>query len=531
MDSSFPTNNGLVFFAVTAKGEPMNYLTVRQHRITTRLYQLRWLLLGVFIIGYLLTRSQLSDYEAEYFVLTTISTALCAALLVRLRTFAVSSLPIWILLVAFMLGYYIKFYWLVLSSIVLNSDTVPFSMDRLALASTPVVAIGAFKLTTLGFAVFCGISTFVCKDRKDVEQRIGLSRNKGLGVATVSAIGGGSILVLTTIIAANTGLLNVAVMGVRTSFRLAGWLSYIRSSVLPILFLLVLYIGLSARSRRWTAIGVILIFVSAVSNVLISTTRGSLFMAVLMVGFMLVVSRRRIINARWGQLLVVFILVGLVLFPQISRYRYLRADGSPASISLLVKALAQSEADSGGILAVFQDGVNNTLARFIGVDSLLFLVERYTWAGFDSLGNIFAIYGNIANYFTREVVGYAWDLPHADAPSLLGWFYIVGGIWGIVFGFGMYLVAGWWVWSWIKRSLLMIKPVAQVIFLMQWLSFSSEGTLDSSIISLSSSILTLGILEFWMRRNAHSSRGSENSRLVKAHDSKDIKGWRMSAKI
>ena len=97
-----------------------------------RSHRLRWLLLAIFVVGYFLTRSFFPGYETELLALSLTSALLCALLLVRLQIFAISAWPVWILLIAFLLGYYIKFYWLVVGAFSTDWATLPFSQERIS---------------------------------------------------------------------------------------------------------------------------------------------------------------------------------------------------------------------------------------------------------------------------------------------------------------------------------------------------------------------------------------------------------------
>ena len=347
----------------------------------------------------------------------------------------------------------------------------------------------ALELTTLGFALFCMFFCFV-RTRYEAVQPVELQRSDVSLIVMISAILCVLLLGLTTLLATSTGSLNQAVIGTRLPFRLAGWLNYLRSAVLPVLMLLVVNCGLSINSRRWTAWGVGLVILLGLSEMLVRTSRAGLFTAVLTLVFMFSVSRRRIAR-EWIVLFAVLAFVGMLLFPSVSGYRSLRSSGESVSIALFSEALLNTT-ESSDLLSVFSQGAASTMARFIGVDSLLFLGDGFTPIGINSLSGVRSVYGSIAGFFTYEVLGIPTDLAHSDAPSLLGWFYMVAGNWGLTIGFGLYLALGWWVWLRIWRSQLLVKPVAQTMFLLLWLQMSSEGTLDSAAIQLLASVLSYG---------------------------------------
>src|SRR6266516_4745072 len=83
---------------------------VRRPCVKPRWLIARWLLLLVFPVGLLLTAAVYPN-EPGYFWPTVLATVGCALLLSRLDRPADQTLPIWVILMTFMLGYYIKFYW------------------------------------------------------------------------------------------------------------------------------------------------------------------------------------------------------------------------------------------------------------------------------------------------------------------------------------------------------------------------------------------------------------------------------------
>jgi hypothetical protein len=473
----------------------------------------RWLLLLVFPVGFLWTYPLLAFYRAEYLLWTAVAMCACAVLLTRLRTLAIVTWPLWILLAAFVLGYFIKFYILLTAS---AAPSLPLFFvvppGRLELFADSRIALDAFRLFTSGFAVFCaggwflagtlpaGPESFRTLQRKDLEYVVRVCLILGLG-----------IFVVTSAIAVVTNSLAMGVAAEQHSFRLLGWIFYSRVVLLVVLILLVLQSGLVTNTRQWILIGAGFLIMLAVSDVLIRSTRAGLISAAIAIFFMYSIVRQRI-EPRMVRLFAAFFLLTLILFPVITQYRSLRIEEAGVGLDVFMRAfsLAIENAEAADIAL---SGAIAVLMRFVGVDSMVFLTEPQEWLGLQGVLEYISSSGTVTHYFTHTVVGIPLDQVHADAPSLMGWFLIVGGWWGITLYFVAYLLLAWMIWSWICRSDLLTKPLVQVQFLLFWFTMSSEGTLDGTALVLSATIISLVVCELFVR-SEHTRRLSRQKKRI-----------------
>jgi hypothetical protein len=481
---------------------------------------LRWLILAVFPLGYLGTAPVLYFYRSEFLAWTIVAMAACALLLTRKRTLKVSTWPSWVLLAAFLLGYYLKFYVVVPLA---AAPTLPIYLvvpaQQLNLFADPRVAMDAFRLTTIGFSVYC-LTFFLLL--RNVEQRESsyrrLQRRDLQYVVKIAIVGSVFLLTFTSAVAIVMNALGAGIEAEQHGFRLLGWIFYSRAVLLVVLVLLILQCALVTESKRWLQWAIGLLLALALSDLLIRTTRASLLTMAISAFLMYSIVKDRIDPRAVRYFLVLFI-IALFLFPIITQYRNLRIMEEAVGFDVLAQAFSHA-LENTSLADSLLFGTAAVLLRFIGIDSVLFLTNEQTWLGFRGFLSYHASEGAMSHYFTHAVVGLPEGIVHSDAPSLLGWFLITGGMWGLTLGFAVYLTFGWLIWMWIWNSNLLIKPLAQVQFLLFWLLLSSEGTLDGLNLWLMALLASLVAAEMFMR---HEKNRSDMLRERRGHQASSLR--------
>jgi hypothetical protein len=79
---------------------------------------------------------------------------------------------------------------------------------------------------------------------------------------------------------------------------------------------------------------------------------------------------------------------------------------------------------------------------------------------------------------TVDLFGFSPNDITAEAPSLVGWFFLVGGHTLVVVGLAGFTVAAYALWRILIRMRLRSLPVVQAIFLAQLFTQATEGMLD-----------------------------------------------------
>src|SRR6202521_5951248 len=115
---------------------------------------MRWSIASLFLIGWLLTVGSFHGLSLEYTLLASLSLASCALLLLFLDGPLRPNLPIWIVLLVFLVNYYLKFYAIVLFPDILET---PGSTGSLGCIIPPAkdVLFFTYWLMTCAFVPFC----------------------------------------------------------------------------------------------------------------------------------------------------------------------------------------------------------------------------------------------------------------------------------------------------------------------------------------------------------------------------------------
>ncbi len=444
--------------------------------VHSKWYRARWLLLLVFVGGYLATFSIFEPIALEYLVFTIISIFACSLLLTRLNPPLVNKLPIWIILAVFILAFYIKFYLMVW-----NPDIMPLGLFRRLqwIIKSPEILLNTYATMTYAFVTFCLTSWWLLVYKKiprfrSFKREINYRRIFPVLMWLIPFL-----MIVTTLVMYVTGISRMAAESVYLPFHLAGWIFYIRTTLIPVLLLLLIWCSDKAGSRKHLILGILLLFLHGLSDMLLRSSRGSLLMMFIMLMLLFIVTRQ--ITKQRIRLFAIILLMTMLLWPVISAYRYIRAGSYSVSIGDSLSESINSISSYGSISVseTFSEAIKSVLFRFVGVDSLLPIVE----SGIQPLG-VDAFNISVTKFVTVEVFGFSPDAPVAVAPSLPGWFYIVGGNYLVIAGMFCFVLFIWVTWRTLLKSRLRCLPVAQTLFLFFVFRISSSGTLGSLYLKI-----------------------------------------------
>lgn len=483
----------------------------------------RWLLLIVFPLGFLISWPAY-DQWSDYLWLTVIAMVACGLLLTRLGRPLVDTLPLWVILSVFLLGYYLKFYWMSWALMTGAPFPVP-GFERLA--QSPDLRLRVYQFTTMGFGVFC-VAGFAFWRRWEFGARLLSEDATRLGTsAPIWPRLGTVLLSLLTVVMVGTGyaqyITGVAILGrpmVRLPFRLAGVIFYARTLAVPMLLLLVVW--LSMRRRSWVAVvlALLMLMCHGLSQMVLSSSRGSLIDMVIPLVFLPILESGK---ARREVVLIIAAVatafaVSSLLHPVISRYRLVRASGDPRDITGALSQALESPIEPeepsepirpyppsyrpGGratlpalVMSYGARGVQSILARVVGAEHMLYVVqEPDTPPSQDKLRHYLADSDArpLTLVYTHEVMGIPRSQPTSGAPSLVGAFYLLGGSIGVCAGVTLWTALWALVWGLGQRLNLCTRPVAQSMLLQMLLRWTSEGDIDT--IPLRGSLLLACVL-------------------------------------
>lgn len=430
-------------------------------------FSMRWLLPPLFLIGYLATYSKLEGFEMQYLGLTFFSIIACSLLLTRLNPPLHKKLPIWIIFAIFIVAHYFKFYFMTYNPEILGDGWV---MRKLyLLLQSPAVLLKSFATISYGFITFCLTGWFLLGlgDAKSVKIDRFTGRIHDRAVILVLLWLIPILMGITTYIMYITGICRMAAdNNPHLSFRLAGWIFYIRMVFIPALLLLLIWCSDKAGLRKYIGIGILLMLLHGISDMLLRSSRGVLLGLFIMLILLFLVTGR--ITKKHVLLFGIILLTTIMLWPVVSYYRYIRTAGAsiPVGASILEALDSISASGSFSFFNMIKEAGVSIILRFTGADSLMHIMN----AGLQPLyADIFGSSTSVAKFFTVDVIGYPAESPLCCAPSSLGLFYLVGGNGLVVVGIFGFILLIWFCWRLLIKLKLRCLPLAQALFL--WLVF------------------------------------------------------------
>jgi len=444
----------------------------------------RWLLPLLFVFGYLATFRQFEPYASGYAVLTASSFLACCLLLGRMGCPFHVALPFWVILAVFMVGYFFKFYWIA----AFPSETIfydIFNMDVSAIDaqfSAFATAVYAFVTFSLAAWTLIGLSRRGKKiaPGPDTEAEMHVGAEGCRAASSIALWVSLFLIVATTYILQVSGIAVMGVEAISLPFRFSGIVFYTRSVFIPAMLLLLILCSRKAGLNGRAGIGIALIVVYGLSDMFLRSSKGGLATLLLSLLFLVLIDRWKIRRAH----IVFFGACGLLLsllFPLVSVFRNLRIDtGSLEIFSLLADAFQDLAGDD---VRDFRDvmmlGFGSIIFRIVGVDILIALNSMGAEPLRDVAWAVLTSERGLSGYVTVDVFGFSPDAVHSVAPSLVGWFYLLGGNGFVVLGIAWFTAIGFVLWRLLSGLRLKSIIVADVLFMSLFTTMAVDGTLDS----------------------------------------------------
>lgn len=458
----------------------------RLAKVDSKWYRMRWYLPLLFVFGYIFTFSFLDEFAFEYFYLTLYSFFVCTLLLTKLGSPLLKKLPVWIIFLFFLITYYFKFYLFILVP-----DLLPDPLGRAGNFSRSSY-INTFATMSYTFISFCCISflllNFLSKSlRFKMYKESYANRSLSLFLLKVASL----LMIITGLIMV---LFRVGIVGEPSNlpFRMAGWIVNIRAFLIPSLILLAIFDAENAARKRYFNIGVLLLFIHGLSDVILKSSKSSFLLYFLAFGLLLLITNR--ITKRRMQLLGIVLVITVAMFPLISMYRTLRLSGMPIA-DTFIDAAVLSAIESGESGTIFST-VGFFIYRLVGADSLLYIIN----ANLQPLYSL-AFNGVLSptNVMTHYVAGFPEWAMTAVAPGLLGWFYLIGGIKYTIIGIAFFTLLSWIIWCLISNIRIYCLPIAQSLFLSQFIIICSDGGLEGLLMPILIIVGSIAVCELIVR--------------------------------
>lgn len=510
------SSNGSISWFAQRPGElgNSNISNRKKVRRKAKWYKLRWLLPVLFCIGYLATYSKFEGFEIEYLALTFFSIIACCFLLTRLNPPLNKKLPIWIILAVFMVAYYLKFYWMVYDPEILGNG---WTMKKLySLIQYPTVLFETFTTISYAFITFCVTAWFLLGNTRSLHMEPLKKRINYRSVISILLWLIPVLMGVTTYVMYITGIGRMAADNPYLSFRLAGWVFHVRTTLIPALLLLLIWSSDKAGLRKYFAFGIILLFLHGMSDMLLRSSRGAILIPFILLTILFLVTGR--INKKRVQLFGVILSITILLWPVISYYRYVRAaDPTIALDHILVESIKNvSSTGSFSLSETFKEGVTSVIFRFIGADSLIQIMGANLAPLYTSAFGM-----SVTRFFTFNVVGFPPNAIQGCSPSFPGYFYLIGGNGLVVIAMASFVFLSWFCWCLLAKLKLRCLPVAQALFLWWIFSVFSSGVLDRLYLGILVMAGSIAACE-WLLRTARSATVFKNSYISKSRKYADI---------
>lgn len=446
-----------------------------------------------FGVGYLSTRQFFSDNEWSYLLLSFASLLGCLLLLRRLKRSIRDTFPIWILLLVFGVGYFLQFFLLAPDPMAFTGQVVMVQHvgwpDLMKAYTTTVLAFLAFCITA------CWLLARTKQGKRDSSTRAARETMTLEGAKSLVEWLLVVILPLELILGYIEWAANFAVMGGNNAslpFHLAGIVYYTRTALLPALILLLIWIADHRGLRKYFKLGVALLLAHGVLDALLRSSRSALFFTLLGLFFLLILTDR--FTRRRKQMVVAGILLSLLLFPVITAYRYARLAGNVSDLTPALEKGVTAVADKGAFGNLLSDTWFTLIFRVTGLDSLMQMVASDQ----RPIGLLHA--HEVTAVFNNQVMNIPVIVNNSYAPSLVGWFYFVGGNWLVVIGIASFTASVQSVWGAVRSSNLQSRWIAQALILLLLVYMAADGVLELLPPLVLVTGISLAVLEWLIRR-------------------------------
>lgn len=469
---------------------------------------MRWSIVSILLFGWLLTVGRFHGLPLDYTLLTALSLASCLLLLLFLDGPFRTSLPIWIALLIFLVNYYLKFYVIILFPDILET---PGSTGSLGCVIPPTedALFLVYSLITCAFVAFCVVAVPFAVWARSTETVLagpasGGSTNGGprigLAVAATLALVGAKA---TAYSAFNFTRGEEAALFAALPLHTVSVVEILIPSATIMLSLAIFDYGLTIRRQMLAIAGLALLFSDAAADLLFVTGKAALAYAALHLVALWFVTERRI---RVSNLIFVggCFLLTAILYPFVVAIRNLRTAHISMSMSSAVNLILSI---GGGGTALIQWGSQMTslvdIARMIfmrttGTEFTLALIDHHgvpmSWSVIDYWRSGHSVDQYAALEIFRMPLG-AYHMPTINIMiSLVGFFYMVGGIAVVAIGVPIFMALAFAVWRWLESHRFAGQSAFLAFFLVTFMRRVIEGDLDYQLSRALPLYIAAGVL-------------------------------------
>ncbi len=462
--------------------------------------------LPIFFIAGWLVCNRFFDNDVRFLFFSVIAT-LCSIILVFFlhRSILVENiLPIIILLTIFIVGYYVKFYWMIAYLMKNNEEIlVRFFSPQISPFLYRENLLYAFELATYGYAAFCFAAILaVCLRMTSSSPRDMRFPKRVKALSHLYLASGAILLFATSLVVYHFGIGIHGSENIRLPYKLTGIIHYLRGLGPLIILLIISWTDRKGLKKYWR-VGISLISLYAFSYMLVETSRGALIDVIVFPLVILWLLNGKLSKKRLYFIIILFVIVALFR-PVFTAYRVIRTHYDKGLISNITQIYNYKQFvddDSKSKLDFIYYSFVTVVKRVIGIDSVLyFTTHKDIEIDVGRIGSVMLGQENFAGRFTQEIVGYGPTVTtHFNAPSLIGGLYWLGGIAGIVFGVFSIVLISQCLWGTVCRSRWVTKQLALVIIASLVFTLGTEGTFEGVLRTVLVMLVFIIGLEFISR--------------------------------
>jgi len=464
------------------------------------LKRLKWLIPLIIIIGYTVTFSYFPGRTIEFAAYNVLPLLSIIILLYNIDFFDKRQSAVWVALVLFLMGYFVRFYWITIDPMPVER-MLPWNPFRTMVADRGSL-LTAFKLSSIAFSSFCiFVSIFLNILKKTPAVKIGNSGSDtellGMNFYRLLMFATLGLIVVFNYLVYKYQIGEMgSTAGDPLPFRLKGFIFYAKTVCMPMMLIFCIYFLEEKRDFLGSRVGILILILNGTIDMFLRSSRSSLLLALLLLLFLVLIGGIRFrIKEKFA--LCLLIIVAFLLVPVMTEYRQIRLIENLDHIDA-IKVLLNNGV--GNWLLQFAQGVKFVLFRMPGIESLwceLALGARPL--GIYSL-NIFNSTNGIAGYLTHVIHPMKESNNTLLAPGFVGWLYMVGGLPIIIAGSFLVACIVVPIWNLCELAFKHSSGVVRVFIL--WVLFIAltEGTLDSMLHMIIAGIAFLAIAEFLLTR-------------------------------
>lgn len=454
----------------------------------------------VFIGGYAITCNRYEDIAVEYFLWHLLALTSCAVVLGNIGGVQYRHAGIWMVLSIFLAVNVVRFYWLAIDptavKIMMPSDSYT-SMNRSpdALYSSFILMVISFTLVCLSMVIldrWVKTSGYPCEVDSSVQP---LACYKP--VVKYFPI---TVFIAMMVLGYAAHHFHIGEMGAASGdplpFRLKGIIFYMRTVVIPILILTIIFAAGKVHNFRVARLGIGLLIAHGLLDMVIRGSRSSLLLVLLLL-FFLVISKGITLLKTEKIGLGIAVVFAMFMVPLMTQYRTMRVAGGLSVLDALGSAFDKLGAN--WLIEIFH-GIRFVFFRMPGIESVWAMKALHAEPLYTRSLDVISDKMGVAGYLTYYVHPGMYQSDNTLlAPGYIGWFYLVAGISGVVLGsiiMGAVAAIGW---NFVSRSGSRSGAVGRVFYFWMLFLALTEGTLDSMRYMLAVGVGVIFLLEIWFR--------------------------------